>query len=234
MDKLLISLLFFLFSLLDPYKGFVSMASAGEVYQYIDKEGIIHFTNVPTDPRYKPRSLPQLPNFPSQHYGYWDFRNTIHAAAYRHGVDPLLVRAIIKAESDFDPYAVSHRGAQGLMQLMPPTAITLSIQNPFDPVENISGGVRYLRYLLNLFDNNLVLALAAYNAGEGSVQKYNTIPPFEETRDYITRVLKFYKQYLQQGKRKSYTKLLTSQGDLLYTNTPEHYSRIRTSIPVSD
>jgi soluble lytic murein transglycosylase len=234
MDKLLIFLIFFLFPLLNPYQGFIGTVSAWEVYQYVDKEGIIHFTNVPSDPRYKPRSLSRLPNFPPERYGYWDFHNTIETAAYRHGVDPLLVRAIIKTESDFDPYAVSNKGAQGLMQLMPPTALTLSVQNPFDPVENITGGVRYLRYLLNLFDNNLILALAAYNAGEGSVQKYNTIPPFEETRDYVTKVLKSYKQYLQRGKRKGYTKLLTSQGDMLYTNTPERHGKRRASMPVSD
>jgi soluble lytic murein transglycosylase len=104
-----------------------------------------------------------------------------------------LVKAVIKAESDFDPGAVSRKGAQGLMQLMPDTARDMAVNNPFHPTQNMEGGIRYLRKLLDQFQGNLHLALAAYNAGENAVIKYNnSIPPFEETRTYVKRVLKFF------------------------------------------
>jgi soluble lytic murein transglycosylase len=108
-------------------------------------------------------------------------------------MDESLVKAVIKAESDFDPDAVSRKGAQGLMQLMPDTARDMAVSNPFHPTQNMEGGIRYLRKLLDQFQGNLHLALAAYNAGENAVIKYNnSIPPFEETRTYVKRVLKFF------------------------------------------
>ncbi len=103
-------------------------------------------------------------------------------------VDAALVSAVIKAESDFNPVIVSHKGAQGLMQLMPATASRFGVSNAFDPVDNIRGGTKYLRVLLDMFDGRVELALAAYNAGEGNVRKYDGIPPFRETQNYVRKI----------------------------------------------
>ena len=113
----------------------------------------------------------------------------VETTAKRYNVDPLLVHSVIQVESNYSPFAVSHKGAQGLMQLMPATARRFGVRNTFDPKENIEGGVRYLKYLESLFPNEPHLTLAAYNAGEGAVWKYgNTIPPYRETEQYVRRV----------------------------------------------
>jgi soluble lytic murein transglycosylase-like protein len=111
----------------------------------------------------------------------------VEKAARDNHVDPLLVHSIIQVESNYNPYAVSPKGAQGLMQLMPPTARNLGVSNSFDPRQNIEAGVRYLKYLQDLYKDDR-LALAAYNAGPGAVQKYKWIPPYPETQDYVNRV----------------------------------------------
>jgi soluble lytic murein transglycosylase-like protein len=119
-----------------------------------------------------------------------DIDTFIAIAASRYGVSEELIAAIIEAESEFNPRAVSRRGAQGLMQLMPETAATLGVNDPFDPRANIDGGVRHLRALMDRFDNNLPLALAAYNAGEVAVIKHRGVPPYRETRGYVNRILR--------------------------------------------
>ena len=128
----------------------------------------------------------------------------IDTIAKRHGVDPLLVRAVIRVESNFDPKAVSPKGAAGLMQLMPETAMRYGVENRFDPAQNIDGGVRYLRDLMAMFDGNLSLALAAYNAGEGAVLKYGRrIPPYPETQQYVVWVRSYYNQFRRSDLAKS-------------------------------
>ena len=123
-----------------------------------------------------------------------DYDNEILTASVKHDVDPYLVKAVIKAESNFDPNAVSPKNAQGMMQLIPATASDYGVSNPFDPVANIEGGVRYLKDLMEYFDGDTKLSLAAYNAGKGAVIKHGfTIPPYPETTDYITKVLGYYK-----------------------------------------
>jgi len=123
------------------------------------------------------------------------FDSAIDAIASKHGVDAKLVKAVVRVESDFQPRAVSPKGARGLMQLMPGTAKRYGVVNSFDPVDNLVGGVRYLKDLLDMFDNNLTLALAAYNAGEGAVQKYNVVPPYKETRQYVQKVIHYHRLY---------------------------------------
>lgn len=120
------------------------------------------------------------------------FDGLIDEHASQHGVDPDLVRAVIQVESAFNPLAVSNKGAMGLMQLMPGTARSMGVSNPFDPRQNIFGGSRYLRFLANTFEGDLVLTVAAYNAGEGAVMRYRGVPPYDETRRYVQRVIQHY------------------------------------------
>jgi soluble lytic murein transglycosylase-like protein len=165
-----------------------------EIYYYIDENGCYHYSNVPTSDKYIPLKM-DFGNSSRSMQGRTS-TNTydafIREAANANQVDFALVKAVIKAESGFDPYAVSRKGAQGLMQIMPANFESFSLLNPFDPKENIKAGTRYLKYLIDRYDHDLHLALAAYNAGPGVVDRYGDIPPFQETRGYVSRVLSYY------------------------------------------
>lgn len=188
--------------------------SSADIYKRIDRYGTIHYTNVPTDKRFyrvvirempSISALPGISAFPA--YRVDPSRLRVESRAFdpiianvsrRYNVETALVKAVIKAESGFQPNAVSPKGARGLMQLMPGTALMHGVRNIHEPLQNIDGGVQHLRMLLDRYSNNVVLALAAYNAGEGYVDQYGGVPPFEETRNYVHRVLRFRQDYLQQ------------------------------------
>jgi soluble lytic murein transglycosylase-like protein len=167
--------------------------SGADIYKYVDSHGTVHFTNAPNSGSYT-RVLRETLRPPTR--SKTDGREYGPIISYlckKYDMDEALIKAVIKAESDFDAGAVSRKGARGLMQLMPDTARDLAVRNAFHPTQNLDGGIRYLRKLLDQFQGNLHLALAAYNAGENAVIKYNnSIPPFEETRTYVKRVLKFF------------------------------------------
>jgi hypothetical protein len=170
----------------------------GDIYKYVDPEGVVHLTNVPTEHNVpyvlvirEKRVIIQLKGGDITRYD-----DLISKAADKYRISSALVKAVIKAESNFDQRAVSRVGARGLMQLMPATAASLQVQDSFHPENNIEGGVRYLRYLLNLFNDNLPLALAAYNSGENTVIRYNRrIPPYPETQTYVRRVIDYFNKY---------------------------------------
>jgi len=168
-----------------------------DIYKYVDEDGVLHLTNVPSVPNAKYVLIlkEKRVHFKSD-IDINKYDHIIAKAAKKYKVDEALIKAIIKAESNFNHEAVSPVGAQGLMQLMPATAYALQVEDVFQPENNIEGGVRYLRYLLNTYRGDLRLALAAYNAGETAVAKYsNNVPPFRETRNYINRVMSYYDEF---------------------------------------
>ncbi|CAK0759553.1 soluble lytic murein transglycosylase [Gammaproteobacteria bacterium] len=178
-------------------------AAYTSIYSYVDKVGIRHFTNVRTgDQRYE-LALRTISSRPSLMPGplltltarQSAYDSIVAEAAQAYQVDQALVRAMIHTESAFNPMAVSRKGAAGLMQLMPDTAHRYGVRDAFDPTENVYGGVRYLRDLLDMFGNNLPLAVAAYNAGENAVTRYGGIPPYAETTGYVQRVLSLHSSY---------------------------------------
>jgi soluble lytic murein transglycosylase-like protein len=181
---------------------FLTTFSSAGIYRYVDENGVIHFTNCPRDPKFKlyiRESKDDVGNGNRSSFSYIkdsnQYDSLISELSKKYQVDFALVKAMIRAESGFNPYAVSRKGAKGLMQLMPETALRLNVSNSFNPRENIEGGVRYFKYLLSLFNDDLQLSLAAYNAGENVVGELRSIPPYRETVDYVKKVLSYYQSY---------------------------------------
>lgn len=182
----------------------ISMSVQADIYKYVDKHGRVILTDKPKHSGYKrlvktwkgweeQKELPKNYNWVKNQK---KFDPTIRSVAKIYKLPHTLVHAVITAESSYNPDAISRAGAVGLMQLMPETAKQYGVSNRRDPKQSISGGSRYLRYLLKLFNNDLSLALAAYNAGEGTVKRYgNKIPPFKETQNYVRKVINYYKKY---------------------------------------
>jgi soluble lytic murein transglycosylase-like protein len=179
-----------------------------DIYRYVDANGAVQFTNVPPDSRYKVylKEKRQKPDPVAQtltaELRYYDnkarsrYDRYIHEAARLTKLEPALLHAVISAESGYNPLARSHKGAAGLMQLMPETAKRYGVRNRLDPAQSIHGGARYLRDLVRMFNNDLQLAVAAYNAGENAVVRHgNRIPPYIETMTYVPRVMNYYKKY---------------------------------------
>ena len=212
--------------------AFATSARADSFYYQTEEDGSIRLTNAPDDKDYHA--------FMSTRSGYASgdappgrYSEQIRRASGRYGLDPGLVEAVIATESNFNPWAVSPKGARGLMQLMPSTAQRFGVKNVHDPSQNIQGGVQYLRHLLDLFGGDLVLALAAYNAGEGVVQNLGRVPNYQETRQYVDRVLARYgrenpsgavkgggrKVTPAQPKPKIYS-TVSQDGTLVFSDTP--------------
>ena len=173
-------------------------SSAG-IYRYVDERGVIHFTNCPRDAKFKLYIRESREDVGSERSSFIrdsnQYDSLISEFSKKYQVDFALIKAMIRAESGFNPFAVSRKGAKGLMQLMPETASRMNVLNILNPRENIEGGVRYFKYLLSLFDNDIRLSLAAYNAGENLVADLRSIPPYRETVDYVRKVLNYYQSY---------------------------------------
>jgi len=166
-----------------------------DIFRYLDENGVMHFTNAPTSSIQKYRLFLKEKPVITRRYSTKKYDNLISDASERYGVSFPLLKAIIKAESDFDPLVVSKKGATGLMQIMPQNFKSLGIKDPFDPWQNINAGARYFKQMFDRFNGKLSLSLAAYNAGPTAVDRYKTIPPYEETEEYVRRVLKYYYNY---------------------------------------
>ncbi|RII27381.1 MAG: lytic transglycosylase [Geobacter sp.] len=175
---------------------------AADIYKYEDADGIVHFTDAPTDHRFKifmrdiQKDKRLRTNFKmTTCRNPEEFDPIINACALEFGVEKSLVKAVIHAESGYNPNALSRKGASGLMQLMPKTAQDLKVNNSFDPQQNIRGGVRYLKFLLTTFKGDERLALAAYNAGLTKVAQHGGVPPYAETQNYVSKVLSYKQSY---------------------------------------
>jgi soluble lytic murein transglycosylase-like protein len=174
----------------------------GSMYICREKSGAVNFTNAPVGANCQVYSLTQNIGFTANVGTATEsttYDQDIRRIGHRYQVDPPLIKAIIQAESDFDHRAVSRRGALGLMQLMPDTARELHVGNPFNARENIDGGTRYIRQMLDSFNGNLTLSLAAYNAGPGLVSRTGGVPEIPETKQYVAKVLRQYKEYKRQN-----------------------------------
>ena len=181
-------------------------SAGGDIYWFTDENGVVHFSNVPTDKRYVPfitsggrsakKSISARDATRSQGAVKTQYGPAIEEIARTYALESALIHAVVTVESAYNPTAISKKGAAGLMQLMPETAQRYGVADRFDPVQNLHGGARYLNDLLKMFNGNLSLTLAAYNAGENNVIKYgHQIPPFQETRNYVPRVLDLYRKY---------------------------------------
>ncbi len=183
-----------------------------DIYRFVDKDGVEHFSNQKLDSRYQLYIREGMnKRRPARHtvrgetralrpHGGYDYY--IREASAIHGLDENLIKAMIRVESNFDASAVSHKGAKGLMQIMPENYPRLGITDPFDPRQSILGGASYLRSMIDRFDGNLRLALAAYNAGPTTVARYRSIPPIRETEEYVAKVINHYFEYRKAARQR--------------------------------
>lgn len=213
---------------------FFASAGYSDIYKYTDENGVVCYTDATLGK--KPEKVmrenkQQKSTVPASFSYYEDYSSYVDQAASKYDIEPELIHAVIKTESNGNRSAVSRKGAIGLMQLMPTTAVDMAVGNPYNPAENIEGGVRYLRYLLERFNGDLTLALAAYNAGPKTVEKYGNVPPISETMQYVKRVYSFYRgkksyavsdQSKQEASAASMTRvyrILLDDGSTLFTNS---------------
>jgi len=185
---------------------FAAPSLHADIYMYVDKEGHYYFTDTPPSPEYRLFIRERRPRRKVTGASV-QFDHHIREASRHYGVDFYLLKAIVKAESNFDPRAVSKRGAVGLMQIMPDNFKALNIRDPYDPYQNIMGGTYYIKKLLNRFRGNLQLALAAYNAGPNNVNPLRGVPRIRETEDYVQKVMTFYQSFKNKKHPSAHTSL---------------------------
>lgn len=171
-----------------------SVLAETQVYKYVNPLGVIQLTNVPSEPKFE-----AVQSAGRRLVSGLELERAVAREAKQHRLQPALLFAVMKAESSFNPVVVSKAGAVGLMQLVPETAMRHGVRNLYDTDENVAGGARHLRYLLDRFHGNTRLALAAYNAGERKVDRYGKIPPYKETRHYVQKVLSYYRDYRKEA-----------------------------------
>ncbi len=208
----------------------IASSTFADIYKYVDENGIECYTDTPIDKKadriFKENSNSSTNIAQVKYEDVTDYHNIIHEKAETYDIDPSLIKAVIETESTWNSMALSRKGAMGLMQLMPSTASDMNVSNPFNPEENIEGGTKYLRYLLERFKGDLTLALAAYNAGPNAVEKYGFIPPYTETRQYVSKVLSLYNgtsadhhSTEKRNKREKIYKIVLEDGSILFTNS---------------
>ena len=186
--------------------------SHADIYKFVDSNGVVHFTNVDYGTGYE-KVMSESDRPVSRSY-----ESIVREKASLYNIDPSIINAIIEAESGWDPNAISPKGAMGLMQIMPGTAIDLGLSNPFDPEENIDAGIRYFKMLLKKFNGDAKLAVAAYNAGPSVVEEYGGVPSYAETKRYIRNVLR--DKTKAQSKPARIYRIVYEDGTILYTNIP--------------
>jgi len=237
------------------FVALLTVSAAADIYKYTDENGVICYTNSTFEkkgervvkekrPVEKEKSAPEKSqssqysgsiSAAAREYGYY-----VSKAATKYAIEPELIHAVIKTESNGNHRAVSRKGARGLMQLMPSTASDMNVSNPFNPEQNIDGGTRYLRFLLEKFNGNVTLALAAYNAGPGTVERYGAVPPISETQQYVKKIFSLYKNnrtYDVSGPvaksaplpvPTTIYKIVMDDGTILFTNSsPSQTGKIR-------
>ncbi|MCX8069306.1 MAG: lytic transglycosylase domain-containing protein [Thermodesulfovibrionales bacterium] len=217
----------------------LSFEAEAKIYRYVSEDGNVVYTNMSKNPKYtkvkyysstKPKVIKASFNIQKPtNIDRESYYTIAEEKAKQYELDPKLIKAVIKAESNWNPVALSPKGAMGLMQLIPSTAVLMGVRNPYDPTENIDGGVRYLKHLLERFNGNLILALAAYNAGPALVEKKNAVPSIPETVEYVKRVMTYYQGNTNYQMYASIQKEITQQitkirkvvqedGTILFTN----------------
>jgi len=218
---------------------FLSSTASADIYKYTDENGVICYTDAPLGKKankiHKDNTVAPQEKIQSVRTGSYglssegssEYHSIVHEKAANYDMDPSLIKAVIKTESNWNNRAVSRAGAKGLMQLMPGTAMDMNVRNPFDPEENIEGGTKYLKFLLEKFNGDLTLALAAYNAGPKTVEKFGYVPPITETRQYVKKVLSLYngkttystKVNYNDKKSEAIYKITMDDGTVLFTNS---------------
>ncbi len=228
MKCILVALLGIVFFVSDVY---------ADIYKYTDENGVICYTDTPLGKKAN-RIHKDSVNAPSEQKQASksnskvssDYHSIVHEKAANYNLDPSLIKAVIKTESNWNSRAISRKGAMGLMQLMPATAGDMNVSNPFDPEENIEGGTKYLKYLLERFNGDLTLALAAYNAGPKTVEKFGYVPPISETKQYVNKVMSLYNGKMHYSstvsdseqndkKPERIYKIVMDDGTVLFTNS---------------
>ena len=209
---------------------FFASSPRADIYKYVDDSGVICYTDNPIDKKadriYKDKSSTFTDKAQETSKDPSDYHRIIREKAQTYDIDPSLIKAVIETESNWNCMARSSKGAMGLMQLMPSTANDMDVRNPYNPEENIEGGTRYLKYLLERFKGDLTLALAAYNAGPNAVEKYGYVPPYTETRQYVNKVLSIYNgngtgshEPGNAKKPDKIYKVVLEDGSVLFTNS---------------